>query len=78
MLDGGGLTNFHFLWRSSVHVFGDKAQALQFLGRFRGNPAYMAKLRSLVAQRGAWPIFRGLRTIGSWSRRPCCWSPGNS
>ncbi len=55
MLDGGGLTNFHFLWRSSVQMFGDKAQALQFLGRFKGNPAYMAKLRSLVAGRGAWP-----------------------
>lgn len=47
----GGFSNFQFLWRYSVHPFGDAAQALQFLGSFKTDAAAMARLRRLVSQR---------------------------
>lgn len=47
----GGFSNFQFLWRYSVHPFGDAAQALQFLGSFKTDAAAMAHLRRLVSQR---------------------------
>ncbi len=51
MNDAGPFPNFQFLWRYRVHPFGDAAQALQFLGRFKTDSAAMARLRGLIAGR---------------------------
>jgi hypothetical protein len=53
VIDAGAFSNFQFLWRYRVHPFGDAAQALQFLTRFKGDAAAMARLRGLIAQRSA-------------------------
>ncbi len=53
ILGSGGTTGYHFLWRTSVHPFGDPAQAIQFLGRFKNDAAAMAELRKLVGMRDA-------------------------
>lgn len=51
VVEAGPFSNFQFFWRYRVHPFGDAAQALQFLARFKTDPAAMARLRGLIAQR---------------------------
>ena len=54
-----GHSTVHFLWHERVHDFLSLEAALRFLDDFKGDPASMAQLRSLLAEHsGAEDLWR--------------------